>query len=240
VPSSGASRCCRARIVIQGYYGPVHPQKVVPILGERVGEVLHEVVARRREAIDTGLDALRLQYPTYADALDQRLLRKAALRQEELEYDTLLADGLIGPELHANLRRSVDEERRRAEAQPRLDLALNAREMVAQVPIFAGFSSGQFDGLSRLLRPLFVVPGERIIRRGAVGDAIYFIASGAVEVAVPGGKVRLGRGDFVGEMALLSGRPVSPTCTRSATARSCGWTCATSSASSTRTRTFVA
>jgi CPA1 family monovalent cation:H+ antiporter len=79
--------------------------------------------------------------------------------------------------------------------------------MVAQVPIFAGLSSGQFDGLSRLLRPLFVVPGERIIRRGAVGDAIYFIASGAVEVAVPGGKVRLGRGDFVGEMALLSGRP---------------------------------
>jgi CPA1 family monovalent cation:H+ antiporter len=32
---------------------------------------------------------------------------------------------------------------------------------------------------------------------------MYFISSGAVEVAVGRTKVRLGRGDFVGELALL-------------------------------------
>lgn len=194
------------RIVIEELGGFIG-DRILPILGERVGKVLHEILDRRREALDAGLEGLRLQYPTYAEALDVRLLSKAGLRQEELEYDTLLADRLIGPELHAHLRRSVEEHRRRIDVEPQLDLALKPRELVGQVPLFDGFTPTQLDALSRLLRPLFVVPNERIIRRGDIGDAVYFIASGAVEVSAPGGKVRLGRGDFVGEIALLWGMP---------------------------------
>jgi monovalent cation:H+ antiporter, CPA1 family len=55
--------------------------------------------------------------------------------------------------------------------------------------------------VARLLRPRFTVPNERIVRRGERGDAVFFIASGAVEVRLPERRVRLG------EMALLSGRP---------------------------------
>lgn len=36
---------------------------------------------------------------------------------------------------------------------------------------------------------------------------MYFLSSGAVEVHAAGNKIRLGRGDFFGEMALLSGQP---------------------------------
>jgi monovalent cation:H+ antiporter, CPA1 family len=57
-----------------------------------------------------------------------------------------------------------------------------------------------------LLRPRFTVPDERIIRQGGRGDAVFFIASGAVEVRLPTRAVRLGSGDFFGEMALLTGR----------------------------------
>jgi len=42
-----------------------------------------------------------------------------------------------------------------------------------------------------------------IIRKGQVGDCMYFIAAGEVEVDLPGKKVRLGDGAFFGEMALL-------------------------------------
>jgi CPA1 family monovalent cation:H+ antiporter len=49
------------------------------------------------------------------------------------------------------------------------------------------------------------VPNERVIRRGSRGDAVFFIESGAVEVALPLRRVRLGSGDFFGEMALLTG-----------------------------------
>ena len=42
--------------------------------------------------------------------------------------------------------------------------------------------------------------------KGERGDAVFFIASGAVEVILPERRVRLGSGEFFGEMALLSGR----------------------------------
>ena len=186
---------------------PFIGRRIVPILGARVGEVLGEIMERRREAINSALEALRLQYPSYAESLERRLLRKTALRQEELEYDILLADSLIGSELHANLRRSIDEERRKAEIRPRLDLALNAPELLAQLPLFSEFTEEQLAALAKRLRPIFAAPGERLIRRGDPGDAVYFIASGAVEVSIPGHKVQLGRGDFVGEIALLTGLP---------------------------------
>jgi CPA1 family monovalent cation:H+ antiporter len=194
------------RIIVEEL-APFIDRKIVPILGMRVGEVLGEILERRREAIDGALEALRLQYPSYADSLERRLLRKTALRQEELEYDVLLADGLIGPELHANLRRTIEEERRKAEIQPRLDLALNAPELLAELPLFSGFTEEQLAELGGRLCPIFATPGERLIRRGDPGDAVYFIASGAAEVSIPGHKIRLGRGDFVGEIALLTGKP---------------------------------
>ena len=56
--------------------------------------------------------------------------------------------------------------------------------------------------------PRLALPGERIIRRGERGDAMYFIASGAVEVQRPEDEVvRLGTGEFFGEMALIMRRP---------------------------------
>src|SRR5690606_27362777 len=42
-----------------------------------------------------------------------------------------------------------------------------------------------------------------VCRRGERADGMYFIASGAVEILVGETPIRLGRGDFFGEMALL-------------------------------------
>ena len=44
-----------------------------------------------------------------------------------------------------------------------------------------------------------------VIRAGERGNAMFMISSGAVEVVLPNQRVRLGSGDFFGEMALLSG-----------------------------------
>jgi len=194
------------RILIEAMI-PFIDRKISPILGLRAGEILQEIIGRRREALDTALDAVRLQYPSYAEALERRLLHKAALRQEELEYDVLFGDGLIGPELHGSLRRGVDEQRKRADVRPRLDLTMNPQELVAQMPLFSGLSGDELGAVVRLLRSYFAVPGERLIRRGDRGDALYIIASGALEVVASNNKLRLGRGDFVGEIALLTGQP---------------------------------
>jgi K+:H+ antiporter len=54
-----------------------------------------------------------------------------------------------------------------------------------------------------------VEPGERIIRAGDKADAVYFMCQGEVEVSVADQSIKLGAGDFFGEMALISGLPRS-------------------------------
>ena len=61
---------------------PFVGRRMAPLLGQRVGELLGEVVGQRLSATARALDALRLQYPAYADALEQRFLRRLALRLE--------------------------------------------------------------------------------------------------------------------------------------------------------------
>ena len=75
------------------------------------------------------------------------------------------------------------------------------------MPLFVQFEPSRQAELARLLRPRFVVPGTRIVIKDERGDAMYFIASGAVEAMVQPEPVRLGSGDFFGEIALLHNLP---------------------------------
>ncbi|MEX2127284.1 MAG: cyclic nucleotide-gated ion channel [Xanthobacteraceae bacterium] len=75
--------------------------------------------------------------------------------------------------------------------------------MVARVPLFAGLSAADIADVSRLLRAQTVETGTMIVRRGESGDSMYFIGNGEVEVELPRERVRLGVGDFFGEVAVL-------------------------------------
>jgi monovalent cation:H+ antiporter, CPA1 family len=78
--------------------------------------------------------------------------------------------------------------------------------LLAQFEMFAGLGAAELRALARLFRPRLLVPEEVVIRKGERGNAMYLISSGAVEVVLPNDRVRLGSGDFFGEMALLSRR----------------------------------
>ena len=56
-----------------------------------------------------------------------------------------------------------------------------------------------------LFVPKSASPGERVVRVGEQGDAMYFVVSGTVEVNVNGTPLPLTAGSFFGEMALLTG-----------------------------------
>jgi voltage-gated potassium channel len=75
--------------------------------------------------------------------------------------------------------------------------------MVARVPIFQHLNASEIAEVTRLLRAQTVEPGTVVTHKGDPAFAMYFIASGAVEVDVPSGPVRLGEGAFFGEMAVL-------------------------------------
>jgi len=181
-------------------------RKLAPLLGRRVAELLKDIVALRIEGTRKALDALRLQYPDYAEALERRFLQQTAVRREQLEYQTLFDERLIGRELHSNLLHDLHTVQEKLAERPQLDLGLDTRDLVRRFEMFSALDERSLKQVCGMFVARFAVPGETIIRRGDRADSVYFISSGAVEVSLPGHKVRLGRGDFFGEMALLSGR----------------------------------
>jgi CPA1 family monovalent cation:H+ antiporter len=173
-----------------------------PLIGR-----LEAAVAERQQMAQAALEALGAQYPEYAALLEQRFLRRLALRRESLEYRVLFDERVIGPELYGALQRDLQAARIAAHERPRLDLGLETRVLIARVPMFAGLDHTHLDTLARLLRPQLAVPDERLISAGEIGTAMFFIASGVAEVAVGDQRFLLTRGDFFGEMALVLNQP---------------------------------
>jgi voltage-gated potassium channel len=88
-------------------------------------------------------------------------------------------------------------------SETRRDNFLRTWESVSKVPFFASLGPAAIADVTHMLRTIDLPARTTIIRKGQTGDCMYFIASGEVEVDLPGKKVALGEGSFFGEMALL-------------------------------------
>lgn len=186
---------------------PFVESRLKPLFGQRIAGIVAEMLQVRAAANAKVLDGVRLQYPDYAAALERRFLQRFAIRREMAEYDMLQQEGLLSRELHDHLHR-VGRSLEVGDSQPlRLDLGLSVRSLVDRIEIFGGLAPEQLDAICRLFRPRLALPGEVIARKGDPGTAVYFISSGAVEVRLPQQSIRLGRGEFFGELAMLLRRP---------------------------------
>lgn len=181
--------------------------KLGPIVGDRLTPRLVDLLNERRAMTASALEAMGAQYPEYAAILEKRFLKRVALRHQAREQKTLFEHQVIGPELFSVLTRELQAVRSGVDARPRLDLGLETRALIAQVPMFAELDRKQLEAVANLLKPRFAVPGEMLIHEGDRGDSMYFICSGEVEVHAAGKSIKLARGDFFGEMALLLAQP---------------------------------
>ena len=82
-------------------------------------------------------------------------------------------------------------------------------ELVARVPFFADVGAVAISDIVARLRSRNYPANALIVRRGAPGDAMYFIVTGEVEVRIGAAPIVLRDGAFFGEMALLDRRPRS-------------------------------
>ena len=89
-------------------------------------------------------------------------------------------------------------------------------ELLKQVPLFSQCSKKQLAEIASISTLIDLPAGTRVIREGAVGHDFMLIVQGAVEVSREGRKLNeLGPGEFIGEMALISGAPRNATVTTS-------------------------
>jgi CRP/FNR family cyclic AMP-dependent transcriptional regulator len=92
-------------------------------------------------------------------------------------------------------------------------------EQLRAVPLFAGLGKRELAELGTLADEIEVADGRALTREGESGHEFFIVLEGHVSVAIGGSTVaELGPGDFLGEIALIDGKP------RSATTRAMGHT----------------
>jgi CRP-like cAMP-binding protein len=81
-------------------------------------------------------------------------------------------------------------------------------DTIAGMALFADLPAPQLERVAGLFEERFFPEGERILRQGIRGSALYVILEGEAKVVVDGDdRATLGRGEFFGEVSILLGDP---------------------------------
>ena len=90
----------------------------------------------------------------------------------------------------------------------------NKRELIKSIPIFSHCSRKELDALSKEFDEIDVPAGRVLTTQGEPGREFVVLVQGTAEVTKDGRRVNmLAAGDFLGEIALLSGGPRTATVT---------------------------
>jgi CRP/FNR family cyclic AMP-dependent transcriptional regulator len=92
------------------------------------------------------------------------------------------------------------------------------RSALPQLKAFQGFTPAELDAIAKVLKPERVAAGGVLFREGDKASCCYIVVEGRVRVSLERGSkpkqlAMLGRGELIGQMALLDGSRRSATCT---------------------------
>lgn len=79
------------------------------------------------------------------------------------------------------------------------------REILEKIPLFKGVSDNFLRDVSLHMRPIVCVPGECVFNAGDIGNEMYFVIRGKLEVVMNNESLSvLTDGDFFGEISLFT------------------------------------
>lgn len=84
----------------------------------------------------------------------------------------------------------------------------NLVETLARLSLFADLSHPKLEGLAHAASEEMFAEGQRVLRQGMTGGGFYVILEGEASVVIDGQeRARLTRGDFFGEISILTDEP---------------------------------
>ncbi|MEQ9606531.1 MAG: cation:proton antiporter [Kiloniellaceae bacterium] len=177
--------------------------RLAGLLGDRLAELLGDILRQRLTEVERHLDALRLQYPKFARDLDHSVLERYAYLEEVEQVQQMRQAGIISEDLARHLRAEAESVHASQRPMASVDMRATTPELLRGFPVFSTLGEEELGRVAKLLQERVFAADAYVFRQGERADGMYFIASGAVEIALGQEQLRLGRGDFFGEMALL-------------------------------------
>jgi voltage-gated potassium channel len=83
-------------------------------------------------------------------------------------------------------------------------VAYDPNSTLRAIPLFSELDDGAIGHLSAIVTVVELPKGSVLIERGLPGSGMFVILDGEAEVELPHRKVTLGKGEFVGELSLLT------------------------------------
>jgi CRP/FNR family cyclic AMP-dependent transcriptional regulator len=81
-------------------------------------------------------------------------------------------------------------------------------DQIAGFALFADLPTPQLQRVAHTFEERRFSEGERVLRQGVSGSAVYVILDGSASIVIDGQeRATLGRGDFFGEVSILLGEP---------------------------------
>ncbi|MFM8830258.1 MAG: ion transporter [Spartobacteria bacterium] len=191
-------------------YGDVTPvtpmQTGFTIVVEVIGAGLYGYVIAIFASLIANLDSARRKFSEQLDEINtfMRFRKIPADLQKQIRsyYDHLWES-----------RRGYNEAHVLADLPDSLKLKVSIfinKSMLEKVPIFEGAGEPLVEELLMHLKPAIFTPGDYVFRTGDVGDCMYFVNTGRVEVVSSDGDTvfaTLSPGSYFGETALLLNQP---------------------------------
>ncbi len=196
---------CITTITTVGY-GDISPvtdlQKILTMAAMIVGVGVYGYVIGNVASLISNIDITRARYLKQLEDINSFLTYKSVskrVRQKVNDYYHYIWDNRIaqeGYEILRNLPPSIRTE---------LSLEIN-KKLIQKVPFFKNTDKAFIsDVISQLEQQIFL-PGDIIFKQGDIGNCIYFISSGTVNVLADDNTTVLAtlkEGDYFGEIALI-------------------------------------
>ncbi|WP_243479006.1 cation:proton antiporter [Orrella daihaiensis] len=179
--------------------------QIRPMLGDSAADTIQAALRDRLSRVEENMQALRLQYPNFAEWLEQSYLGRLARTLERSRYRKMLEESIINPEVYDDLLEQLEDRWSFLDQVPPIDVELAPEELAHRVPLLADLPEQTLRKLTRKLKTRLTLPNQLIQGPNKPNPSLYFVASGAVSVLLPDAThIELGSGEFFGELYLLN------------------------------------
>ena len=185
-------------------------EQITPLLGEEATLRIVSLHQRRLDLIENAMQALNLQYPQYAQWLQESYLG-VRRELERIRYRDMLEQFLISGEVYADLMSQLQSRWSHIDRHPPLDIELSAADLIKRVPLFEGLSADSLRAISKLPQAEAGVAGPARADQGPPWRGNVLRGFGRRGRA-PAGQHhdRAGQRRVFGELGLLGEQQIAP------------------------------